>query len=102
MDSLRTIAAILMLVSAGSLHAQPLLSVNSVPAYPGATVALPVSLTRATNVVAAQFDVAFDAGRVSSGSAVPIAGLGQKVVSHEVAPGVRRVLVFSRQNTVIT
>ena len=74
MDSLRTIAAILTFVAAGSLHAQPLLSVNSAPAYPGATVLVPVSLTRATNVVAAQFDVAFDANRVSSGSALPVAG----------------------------
>jgi hypothetical protein len=102
MDSLRTIAALLTLVAAGGLRAQPLLTVSSLPAFPGATVNVPVGLARATNVVAAQFDLAFDPSRVSSGAAVPIAGSGQTVVSHEVAPGVRRVLVFSRQNTVIT
>lgn len=101
MDSVRIIA-LASILAAGYLHAQPLLSVSSLPAYPGATVAVPVTLTRGTNVVAAQFDVAFDPNRASSASALPVAGSGQTVVSHEVAPGLRRVLVFSRQNAIMT
>ncbi len=82
---------------------QTLLSVGSAPAYPGATVSVPVSFIRATNVVAAQFDVAFDPSRVASGAAQtdPVSPR-HTVLSREVAPGVRRVLVYSLQNAAIT
>jgi hypothetical protein len=102
MDSLKLIFALLAVVTASHAGAQPLLSIGSLPAYPGATVSVPVNLARATNVVAAQFDVGFDANRVSSGPALAVASSGQTVLSHEIAPGVRRVLVFSRQNAIIT
>ncbi|HKQ40137.1 MAG TPA: cohesin domain-containing protein [Verrucomicrobiae bacterium] len=99
MDAVKYIVLATLL---GAIHlpAQTSLSIGSQPAFPGATVNVPVNLTRATNVVAAQFDVTFDPSRASSGPAVGDAR--QTVVSREVAPGVRRVLVFSRQNTVIT
>ncbi len=100
MDSVKNIFALAAILIAADSQAQPLLSLSSLPAYPGATVNVPVNFTRATNVVAAQFDVTFDPDRVSSGPA--IGDPRQSVVSREIAPGVRRVLVFSRQNAVIT
>lgn len=99
MDPVRNIV-IATLLSVTCLEAQTLLSIGSLPAFPGATVNVPVNLARATNVVAAQFDVTFDPNRVSSGPAT--GDPRQTVVSREIAPGVRRVLVFSRQNSVIT
>ena len=103
MDPLRHILAIAMALSADPLVAQTLLSVGSTPAYPGATVNVPVNLAHATNVVAAQFDVAYDASRVSSSAVVPDPhSTRHTVVSREIAPGLRRVLVFSRQNAAIT
>ena len=84
------------------LKGDTVLSIGSAPAYPGATLTLPVSLIRATNIVAAQFDVTFDPARVASGPALPEAAGRQTVMSREIAPGVRRVLVFSRQSSVIT
>ena len=84
---------ILFLISP-PLQAQPLLSVGALPAYPGAAVNLPVNFVRATNVVAAQFDVTFDPARVSSGPALADATSPRHtVLSREIAPGVRRVLV---------
>lgn len=100
MDSLRNILAIGALLGATQLGAQTLLSISSLPAYPGTAVNLPVNLARATNVVAAQFDVTFDPNRVAAGPAP--ADARQTVLSREIAPGVHRVLVFSRQNAVVT
>ncbi len=86
-----------------SVQAQTVLSVGSAPAYPGASISVPVSLIRPTNVVAAQFDIAFDPARVASGSAQPDpASPRHSVLSREIAPGVRRVLVYSTQNLAIT
>lgn len=98
MDSVKYMLALAL--GLAELHAQPLLSLGSHPAFPGATVNAPVSIARATNMVAAQFDVAFDPNRVSSGPAT--GDPRQTIVSREIAPGVRRVLMFSRQNSVIT
>jgi len=100
MDSLKNILAITVILGASPLAAQTLLSIGSLPAYPGTAVNVPVNLVRATNVVAAQFDVSFDPSRVSSAPA--IADARQAVLSREISPGVRRVLVFSRQNAVVT
>src|SRR5688572_3166517 len=102
MDSLRNILAIAILLTAGELRPQTLLSIGSQTAYPGASVNVPVTFTRATNVVAAQFDVTFDPDRVASGPAVADQVGRHVVLSREIAPGVRRVLMFSRQNSVVT
>jgi Cohesin domain len=79
------------------------ISVGSSPAYPGVSISVPVALTGASNVVAAQFDVAFNPARVTSAGALPTPASAQEMVlSREIAPGVRRVLVFSLNNGVIT
>jgi hypothetical protein len=82
---------------------QTTLSVGNVPAYPGGSLLVPIGWNRASNVVAAQFDLAFDPSRVTGGAALShLPGSGQIVLSRELSPGVRRVLVFSLQNSVIT
>ena len=91
-------------VAPSSLCAQTSLSVGNVPGYPGAIVFVPVSLRQpAGGAVAAQFDVAFNAGKVSGGGPVATARLAQHTVkSREIAPGVRRTLVYSLSNTNMT
>src|SRR6266699_3566829 len=48
---------------------QTSLSVGTAPGYPGSTVSVPVTLRQASNVVAAQFDVAFNPDKVSGADA---------------------------------
>ena len=65
----RSTLAVLALASASPLSAQSTLVIGNVPGYPGATVAVPVSLQKATNATAAQFDVAFNTEKVTAGAA---------------------------------
>ncbi len=75
------------------------LSVGITPGTPGQISFVPLSLRRATNAVAAQFDVTFDPVRVSAGDALPGSPFPSHVVrSRELAPGLHRVLVYSRNN----
>jgi hypothetical protein len=56
----------------------------------------------AGSVVAAQFEVAFNAGKVSAGAPVKTARLAHHTVkSREIAPGLRRTLIYSANNGVI-
>lgn len=89
------------LLTAGAALAQTSLSVGNVPGYPGGMVSVPVSLRQpGGGAVAAQFDVAFNAGKVSAAGAVATARLAHHTVkSREIAPGVRRTLVYSLSNT---
>lgn len=88
-------------IGAHHSSAQTVLSVGTSPAYPGVPASVPVSLARATNAVAAQFDVTFNPSRATAGAAFGDPSR-HTVLSREIAPGVQRVLVFSRQNTIIT
>jgi hypothetical protein len=92
-------------VFAGAMtaHTQPAVSVASSPGFPGSTVSLPVSLRRATNVTALQFDVAYSPAKVTAGALMPGTIFSNHVVrTREVAPGVYRTLAFSRVNTTVT
>jgi hypothetical protein len=93
----------LALLAGYRADAQPALDVASFPGFPGITISLPLSLRHATNVVAAQFDVAYNPAKVSVNEVVP-GGLFSNYVfrSREIAPGLRRVLVFSRTNAPLT
>ena len=84
-----------------NLIGQTSLSVGNAPGYPGGTVSVPVGLRQsAGNAVAAQFDVAFNAGKVSAADSLGTARLANHTVkSREIAPGVRRTLVYSLSNT---
>ncbi len=83
---------------------QTSLSVGNVPGYPGTTVSVPVSLRQPPGgAVAAQFDVAFNAGKVSAGGSMATERLANHTVkSREIAPGVRRTLIYSLNNTNVT
>ena len=84
-----------------SLCAQTSLSVGTVPGYPGGMVSVPVSLRQpAGAAVAAQFDVAFNAGKITGSGPVGTVRLANHTIkSREIAPGVRRTLVYSLNNT---
>jgi Cohesin domain len=83
--------------------AQTSLSVGTVRGYPGLTVSVPVQIGKATNVTAAQFDVTYDPGKVTPADSVLGASLSNHVIrSREIAPGVRRVLLYSTANSSIT
>src|SRR5947209_5126603 len=78
------------------------LTIGSLPGYPGATVSLPVRLQKATNAMAAQFDVAFNSSKASGGEVLPSSLPSNYAVrSREIAPGVRRVLVYPRGNALL-
>ena len=87
------------LAFAGWSHGQTSLSVGNVPGYPGATVAVPVTLRQGGGAVAAQFDVTFNNGKVSALEALGGAQLTDHVIrSRQIAPGVERVLIYSLNN----
>jgi hypothetical protein len=93
----------LLLLAANASFAETSLNVGIIPGYPGSTVPVPVNLTKATNVTAAQFDVTFNTNKVASGAVLLGASFSNHVVkSREIAPGVRRVLVYSLKNSSVT
>jgi len=96
--------AVVALFGAPAGFAQTSLSVGNVPSYPGATVSVPVTLRQAAGAaVAAQFDVAFNAGKVSAGGAVGTTRVANHTVkSREIAPGVRRTLIYSTTNAPVS
>jgi hypothetical protein len=90
------------LLAVGDALCQTSLTVGNTPGFPGTTVSVPVSARRATNIVAAQFDVAFTPGKVASGDATLGTVFGQHVIqSREIAPGIRRVVVYSFSNATL-
>jgi hypothetical protein len=83
--------------------AQTSLNVGNAPGYPGATVSLPVSVRKTTNVTAAQFDVVYNTAKVTPGELMRGGAFSNHVMrTREIAPGVHRVLVFSRTNAAVT
>ena len=90
-----------VVLAAKTGFAQITLSVGNVPGYPGAMVSVPVSLRQpGGGAVAAQFDVSFNASKISGGVPVGTVRLANHTIkSREIAPGVRRTLVYSLSNT---
>ena len=96
----RTLAAAALAVSALLAHgtaAQPVLTLGSPAAAPGAAITVPVSLAGAAGVCAASYDVTFDpaaltATGVTLGPAATAAG--KQLAWAETASGVVRVGVF--------
>ena len=92
----------LLALSVLPLPAQTSLSIGHARGFPGATVSVPVSISNATNLAGAQFDVAFDANRVSPAPATPASHVpGLVVRSRVVAPGVARLLLYSLDNAAL-
>jgi hypothetical protein len=78
------------------------LSINNVRGYPGQTATVPFTARQATNVAAAQFDLAYNPAKGS----LREPGLAARFTNHvlrsrEVSPGVHRVLVYSRTNALL-
>lgn len=63
---------------------------------------VPFGVRKATNVVAAQFDLAYNTSKATLHFPELAARFTNHVIrSREIAPGVRRVLVYSRQNALL-
>src|SRR5687768_5933079 len=92
--------ALLATINAG---AETTLSVGSQPGFPTIPTPLPVLLRDATNAVAVQFDLTYTPHRVLPGQTELAAALPNHVIrTYDLAPGLRRVLIYSRANTAIT
>src|SRR5262245_10278186 len=87
-----------------SMAAETSLSIGNMPGSPGDTVTVPIHLRQpSSDVVAMQFDVTFEPARVSAGAAVGTTRLTSHTVkSREIAPGIRRTLVYSPGNAVVS
>jgi len=82
--------------------AQTSLTIGTLPGYPGATISVPVVLRQSGNAVSAQFDVAFDSGKVSALDALRGSRLTNQVIrSRLIAPGVERVVIYSLNNSTV-
>src|SRR5215212_1041217 len=88
---------IAVLITSTTSFAQTALSVGNVLGYPGAILSVPINLRQpAGSTVAAQFDVAFNASKVTAGVPLGTTQLAKHIVkSREISPGVRRTLVYS-------
>lgn len=92
--------SLMWLVAVKAFGADTTLTVPSRPGYPGNTVSVPVSLTRATNVTAGQFDIAYNPAKVIASAPEPGFGAPNHILrSREVAPGVYRMLFYSLSNS---
>ena len=97
----RLFSSILLLMSL-RLYAQSTVNVGTARGYPGLTVPVPVTAYNVSNVVAAQFEVAFDSSRVSALQSQLGARLTNHVIkSRQIAPGRHRVLIYSLANAMV-
>jgi len=102
MNSLWPFSLAAMLFASSPVIAQTSLTVGTVPGFPGATVPVPVTLRQrgGSSAVAAQFDLAFNSGKISPLTALRGDQLTNHVIrSRQIAPGVERVLIYSRITT---
>lgn len=89
--------ALVMLAAVDAVGGERRLSVGDVAGQPGLTLALPVEISSYDELVAAQFEILYDASVLSLGEVVTGPALaGHVVASREISPGVRRVVVYSR------
>lgn len=79
------------------------LSVAPVLAGENQSINAPIILKDGADVVGAQFQVSYNPARIYPGAALIQPGSdGQRVKSHEIAPGIVRVLVYNRENLPIS
>ena len=97
------LAALLGFVSALQVHAVATLSVGSVQTNAASIASIPITLSGASGVVAAQFDLVYPTTNLTSSSAVGGGALaGHAVVSTEASLGKRRVVIYSITNAVLS
>ncbi len=100
--------AVLVLLSFGCAFATKVradveLIVGNINGTRGGTIAVPIQLIGTTNIVGAQFDLIFPATQILSG--YPFTGSstnGPSVLSAELTNGIRRVVVYTRTNSILT
>lgn len=86
-----------------NLFAEPILSVQFTAGAPGSTAWVAVNYTTDTNAPSLQFDLIYRTNDLTAGTPVGGNALSDhQVASAEVAPGIRRVLIFSFANTPIS
>jgi len=94
-DAIVWLVFIFSAFAVGPALAESTVSVGVRRGSPGGTTPVPLSIRQAGGVTASQFDILFDPARVASGG-VTLDSTGNHVVrSRELAPGVRRVLIYS-------
>jgi len=91
-----------LLLSASFLQAQTSLTVGNTPGYPATTVPVPITVRKATNLVAAQFDLSYNPTRAMP-APIALAGgsAGNVIRSREISPGIRRTVIFSMNNALL-
>ena len=104
--NMKTVLFLVLVVLAVAAPAVSL-RVGTVRGFPGNAVDVPIALTYRSNelrnVVALQADVHFDGKGISDAAPVVGTALTRHVLdSNLLSPGVRRLLVYSTQNAVIT
>jgi hypothetical protein len=65
---------------------------------PGNTAAVDLSLLKSQPVTGMQFELRYPVGSVSTAGAVVLGGLDHAAFSHDLGPGLQRVVVISRTN----
>lgn len=91
----------------GQAHADPRLALGTLRSFPGQTVEVPLRFNYATNdsrtVVAFQADIRYDSRGIDSGGLVRgNAAPTHAVLSRKLTNGLRRILVYSLNNRLIT
>lgn len=91
-----------LLWTAQSVWGQSAFNVGVVPGYPGQVASVPIRLEQLTNVVATQFDLAFNPNKASPQQVLRGVRLTNHVVrAREIAPGVLRLLIYSRHRLTV-
>lgn len=100
-DGLAAVAiSFIVAIVAPTLHAGTSFIVGGTRGYPATTVSVPVVLRGETNVVALQADILFDTNSLISGAVTSGGTAANHIVAlSEPAAGVRRLLLYSLNNT---
>jgi hypothetical protein len=103
-QSLRPLVLVFLFSTANSLPAdEPAFSVANIRSFSGLTPTVSTFIQDSTNVVAVQFDLTYDSTRLTALDVPPGSAPANHVVrSREIAPGLRRVLLYSLDNSSIT
>src|SRR5262245_13635910 len=87
---------LLCLIFAPPALAGTIFSMGNEQGYPGTTVPVPVAIRNSNSIVAAQFDLSYNAAKVTPGDLLASPRLTNHLIrSRQIGPGVRRTVVYS-------
>lgn len=96
-------ALLALVLGAGLLPAEPMLSVGSAAGAPGTTVQVAINYTTDTNAPSLQFDLMYETNYLTNGAPVGGSALAdQQIYYNEISPGILRVLLLSFSNSPMT